>query len=30
MDGPVLTLQEAQAHPLFAGVTQVQPWGSVP
>jgi len=25
---PVLTLAEAQAHPLFAGQTQVQPWSA--
>jgi alpha-methylacyl-CoA racemase len=26
---PVLTLEEAQAHPLFAGLTQVQAWQQV-
>jgi crotonobetainyl-CoA:carnitine CoA-transferase CaiB-like acyl-CoA transferase len=26
---PVLTLEEAQAHPLFAGKDKVQPWSAV-
>lgn len=27
---PVLTLEEAEAHPLFEGLSTVQPWTSVP